>query len=388
MSDNISSEQFRRYCEAGNRLNAKIESPDFAQVRKGLDDCCETLRQMADSGQIDPYLVAKLTLAFLKGLAITQQREPMTHLINLSKTFAGHENLFADMTSLPTEYDGITIETCIEERLLKLFGMGMYFIADILNCKLETRDLMIFHQCSLIERILYKREFADSENGQYSSSDAKKLINLFIETPKLLLDYTSKHESRYSSEVMGFWEQSLELAFADQVPEECAQAFAEYKKRIPPERLYNNLKLLPMLPWEIERAATALQDKSYAPMVTTGIARLTGPMLLVLTLGSLIALISSGLTTGLFWSVTAFALAGLFFKTSMYFVDEIRLGIGPEITLFIYLFTSLLSIGALVTGPVNEGLFAAIVMNIMFPGMWGAFLRFRRVIINIFNRFK
>lgn len=394
MKSNGSSTQPASLCETGNRINARIESRDYAEVRKGLDECCSLLEKFAAEGNVDPYLTAKLTLAFLKGLAITEQQTAIEALLAMGKLLASDPSRFSEHGISSLYYDGMTIRTSLSTRSINLFGMGVFYIGDELNCRLGQGDMMVFHQIRLIERILFRRENKPRGSEYYSGSDESRMAAMFAEIPALLINYVRHKDKAMISDVMGFWEYSLDAAYGTEVPRGCAVLFAESFKQYGIEEHHHHFELLPMIEWELEQCGQAIDDLvipegrtlELCPAAFVPVAGLSGPMLAILGLHLVTGVLGQGIVMGLCWSGVAVGLAAVFYRVSMLFVNEIRQGVAPYITLLIYVMVSFASIGAFATETIPAAVMAALLMNAIIPAMWGIVLLIRRGFINATRR--
>ncbi len=396
MSTVIDEKQLKSLCQAGNIINAGIESSDFAEVRKALDACITMLRAMADNGHFDSYITAKLALAFTAGLAITEQGGMLTSLFQLGKLFSDDQLVFEARCKIAASYDGMQCNSQLTPRDLRLLATGMYFCCHQENIQLQIRDTMVMLEIKIIEKILFKKEKQGSQS--YTETEQKRLLEYFLQYPDMIFEYLRHDDRQLVCELISFWEYSLQLAYGNDIPEQCARSFSEKLRENPIYERHNHIRLLPMLAWECKKAVEEDEFEEELP-VTVGIAQtLTSPVVLgwfsempaigrpikaTLVLHFLTGLLAVGLPEVLLWSGIAVTLASVFYRTCLHFKEEMNEKIVPAATFIVYLFAGFMSIGAFGAEGIVVGMFVALVMHIILPLFFGLALVGRRKILNV-----
>lgn len=396
MSAEIDEKQLKNLCQTGNLINEGIESSDFAEVRKALDACITMLRTMADEGHFDAYITAKLTLAFSAGLAVTEQGSLLTSLFQLGKLFSDDQLVFEARCKIAADYDGMQFNSQLTPRDLRLLATGMYFCCNQENIQLQIHDTMVMLQIKIIEKILFKKEKQGSQS--YTEAEQKRLLEYFLQYPDIIYEYLRHDDKKLIRELISFWEYTLQLAYDNEIPEQCARAFSEKLRENQIYERHNHIRLLPMLPWECQKAA-AVDDFEENLPVTAGISQalaspvslgwfsempLIGrPIKVILVLHFLIGLLAVGLPEILLWSGIAVTLASVFYRTCLHFKEEMTDSIAPAATFFIYLFAGFMSVGAIGAEGIAAGMVFAVIMHIILPLFFGLALVGRRKCLNV-----
>lgn len=400
MSENsLSSGQLNKLCNAGNQINALIESSDFLEVRKGLDACVGLLREMVSMGAIDSYLVAKLALAFTAGLAITEQGSLLSNLFELGRLFNDDAKVLEARCNIGETYDGMQLETRLEPRDLRLLSMGMFFACNPECVQLSVGDAIVILQIKMVEKVLLKLEI--QQDTKKAGTLKEELIESFTKIPALVFEHLSYSQLPIKQFFMAFWEYMLEKAWGKEIPEDCRKAFGQMLSQTPVVERHNHIRLLPMLEWHIDtESASPVQvftpgglpanrrtaaDSSLQTGWFREIPMLGGPIKIILTIYFLTSLIAVGPTMGFFWTIIAITLASTFYRVCLLFKEEMNEGIAPTAAFLIYLFAGFMSIGALVSETLLVGITAALIMNIAFPATFGVFLVGRRKIVEAFT---
>lgn len=395
----LSSGQLQKLCDAGNQINTLIESPDFLEVRKGLDTCVSLLRQMVAMGAVDSYLVAKLALAFAAGLAITEQGSLLSNLFELGRLFNDDAKVLEARCNLGETYDGMQLETRLEPRDLRLLSMGMFFACNPECVQLSVGDAIVILQIKMVEKVLLKLEI--QQDTRKAETLKEELISSFTKIPALVFEHLRHSQMPIKQFFMAFWEYLLEKAWDKEIPEDCRKPFGQMLSQIPVVERHNHIRLLPMLEWHIDAESTspiqvftpnALPVRKKAgtdSSLQTGwfreIPMLGGPIRVILTLYFLTSLIAVGPTMGFFWTIIAITLASTYYRVCLLFKEDMNEGIAPTAAFLIYLFASFMSIGALVSETLIVGMTFAVIMNIAFPAVFGVFLAGRRKIVEAFT---
>ncbi len=395
----LNSAQLKKLCDAGNQINTLIESPDFLEVRKGLDACVILLREMVAMGTIDSYMVAKLALAFAAGLAITEQGSLLSNLFELGRLFNDDARVLEARCNLGETYDGMQLETRLEPRDLRLLSMGMFFACNPECVQLSVGDAIVILQIKMVEKVLLKLEI--EQDTRKADTLKKELIESFTKIPALVFEHLSHSQMPIKQFFMAFWEYLLEKAWGKEIPEDCHKAFGQMLSRIQVIERHNHIRLLPMLEWNID-TESANPVQVFTPhglpanrrTPTDGglqrgwfneIPMLGGPIKVILTMYFLTSLIAAGPTMGFFWTIIAITLASTYYRVCLLFKEDMNEGIAPTAAFLIYLFAGFMSIGALVSETLLVGITAALIMNIAFPAAFGVFLTGRRKIIEAFT---
>ena len=395
----LSSGQLKKLCDAGNQVNTLIESPDFLEVRKGLDACVSLLREMVAMGAVDSYLAAKLALAFAAGLAITEQGSLLSNLFELGRLFNDDAKVLEARCNLGETYDGMQLETRLEPRDLRLLSMGMFFACNPECVQLSVGDAIVILQIKMVEKVLLKLEI--EQDTRKAETLKEELISSFTKIPALVFEHLGHSQLPIKQFFMAFWEYLLEKAWGKEIPEDCRKAFGQMLSQIPVVERHNHIRLLPMLEWNIDSESTspvqvftpnglpARRRSEATSELQTGwfreIPMLGGPIRVILTLYFLTSLIAVGPSMGFFWTIIAITLASTYYRVCLLFKEEMNEGIAPTIAFLIYLFVGFMSIGALVQETLIVGMMAALFMNIAFPSAFGVILTGRRKIIEAFT---
>ncbi len=400
MTTAISGEQLKSICANGNLINAGIESADFAEVRKSLDSCITLLRKMAEDGHIDSYLIAKLTLAFTAGLAVTQQSALLSNLFELGKLFNQDQIVFEARCKTAATFDGMNLNTRLTPRDLKLLSMGMFFTCNPDNIQLEPKDTIVMLQIKLVEKVLLKLE--KQEDDSYGKFAAQNLDDSFQSLPAMVFEYLQNNDKQQTWQLMAFWEFMLQMAYGNEIPKKCAAVFSEKLKLQPVVERHMHIRLLQMLPWQINATSYAenleveiiepAAGKHAGALVKTSsgtwfseLPEIGRPMKMILTMHFIVGMLAVGFSQAILWSGIAVTLASIFYRTCLHFKEEVSEGSAPTSALLIYLFASFMSIGAFSAEGLAAGIIPAVMMHLIFPLFFGLFLVGRRKIINFFQ---
>lgn len=394
----LSSGQLKKLCDAGNQVNTLIESPDFLEVRKGLDACVSLLREMVAMGAVDSYLAAKLALAFAAGLAITEQGSLLSNLFELGRLFNDDAKVLEARCNLGETYDGMQLETRLEPRDLRLLSMGMFFACNPECVQLSVGDAIVILQIKMVEKVLLKLEI--EQDTRKAETLKEELISSFTKISALVFEHLGHSQLPIKQFFMAFWEYLLEKAWGKEIPEDCRKAFGQMLSQIPVVERHNHIRLLPMLEWNIDSESTspvqvftpnglpARRRSEATSELQTGwfreIPMLGGPIRVILTLHFLTSLIAFGPSMGFFYTIIAITLASTYYRVCLLFKEEMNEGIAPTIAFLIYLFAGFMSIGAISESKI-VGMMAALFMNIAFPAALGVVLTGRRRIIETFT---
>ncbi len=395
----LSSEQLKKLCDAGNQINALIESPDFLEVRKGLDACVSLLREMVAMGAVDSYLVAKLTLAFAAGLAITEQGSLLSNLFELGRLFNDDAKVLEARCNIGETYDGMKVETRLEPGELRLISMGMFFACNPECVQLSIGDAIVILQIKMVEKVLLKLEI--QQDTRKAETLKEELISSFKKIPVLVFEHLRHSQMPIKQFFMAFWEYMLEKAWGREIPEDCQKSFGQMLSQIQIVERHNHIRLLPMLEWNID-TSSASPVQAFTPGgmpvyrrsetekdLQTGwfreIPMLGGPIRVILTMYFLTSLIVVGPGMGFFWTVIAITLAATYYRVCLLFSEDMNEGIAPTAAFLIYLFVSFMSVGALVSETLVVGMTVSVIMNIAFPLVFGIFLTGRRKILEAFT---
>jgi len=395
----LSSEQLKKLCDAGNQINALIESPDFLEVRKGLDACVNLLREMVAMGSVDSYLTAKLALAFAAGLAITEQGSLLSNLFELGRLFNDDAKVLEARCKLGETYDGMQLETRLEPRDLRLLSMGMFFACNPECVQLSIGDAIVILQIKMVEKVLLKLEI--EQDTKKAETLKEELVSSFTKIPALVFEHLRHSQMPIKQFFMAFWEYLLEKAWGKEIPEDCRKPFGQMLSQIQVVERHNHIRLLPMLEWHIDTESAspvqvftpsgmpvrrkAAADSSLQTGWFREIPMLGGPIRVILTLYFLTSMIAVGPSMGFFWTIIAITLASTYYRVCLLFKEEMNEGIAPTAAFLIYLFAGFMSIGALISEPLIFGMAFAVIMNIAFPMVFGFFLVGRRKIIEAFT---
>ncbi len=390
MSPEADGIRIQKICSAGNLINTGIESSDFAEIRKSLDTCIELLHEIAGTGDVDSYLISKLTLAFTAGLAITEQSLTLSELFLLGKSFNDDNYVFQAKCKLALTYDGMHFDTPLSERDLRLLAMGIFFTCHSGNVQLLPRDAMVMLQIRIVELVLQKR--LKTDEGTWKKSDERKIEESFLQRPYMILEYLRHDDRELTSQLIAFWEYTLHLSYGTDVPEQCGRAFAESLRDFPVFERHNHIRLLPMLPWQIEerneteiseaeiRANSELMSVSPAGWFSE-MPEIGRPIKIVIGLHFFTGLLAVGMPGILLWSGIAITLGSVFYRTCLNFKDDLCNGNAPVAAFLVYLFAGFMSIGAFEVNGLVVGMVAALIMHLVFPAVLGGLLLGRRKII-------
>ena len=393
MNPDISGPQLKQICNAGNLINIGCESADFAEVRKALDTCIVLIREMGDADQIDPYLVAKMTLAFTAGLAVTEQSALLSNLFELGKLFNQDEIVLRTRCQLDATYDGMNFDTELSPNDLRLLAMGIYLTCHSDTIMLQPRDAMVMLQVRLIEMVLRKRR--KTAEGTFKKADEKKLEESFLQNPEIILEYLRHDDPELVSQLIAFWEYSLQLAYGSNLPEQCSRAFGERLRNHPVYERHNHIRLLPMLPWAAPEKQTEDAEEfemetdvelslespaSQSPM--NEMPAIGRPIKATLLIYGIVVFLAESFSGMLLWVTVAVTLASIFYRVCLNFREEMNEGSVAIATYFVYLFAGFMSIGAFSVEGLAFGMLAAVSMHVLFPLFFGILLVGRRKFLN------
>lgn len=390
MSPVADGARVRKICNAGNLINTGIESSDFAEIRKALDACIELLHQIAATDDVDSYLIAKLTLAFTAGLAITEQSLVLSEIFELGRSFNDDNYVFMAKCQLSLTYDGMNFDTPLSERDLRLLAMGIFFTCHSGNLQLLPRDAMVMLQIRVVELVLQKR--LKTDDGTWKKSDDRKIEESFLQRPYMILEYLRHDDRELTSQLIAFWEYTLHLAYGMELPEQCGRAFAESLRDFPYFERHNHIRLLPMLPWQIEERndtnVSEEEPQTYSAMIPAASSGWFGempeigrPIKIVIMLHFFTGLLAIGMPGIFLWSGIAITLGSIFYRTCLNFKEDLCEGNAPVAVFLVYLFAGFMSIGAFEVEGLVTGMVAAMIMHLVFPGVLGVLMLGRRKMI-------
>jgi len=319
----------------------------------------------------------------------------------LGKLFNQDEIVLRTRCQLDATYDGMNFDTELSPQNLRLLAMGIYLTCHSENIMLKPRDAMVMLQIRLVEMVLRKRR--KTEEGTFKKPDEKKLEEIFLQNPEIILEYLRHDEPELVSQLIAFWEYSLHLAYENNLPEQVSRAFGERLGEYPVFERHNHIRLLPMLPWvppekptqeaeefEIETSPDLKLESPAAQSWMSDMPAIGQPIKATLVLYGFGMFLSGSFSGMLLWVTVAVTLASMFYRVCLNFREEMSEGNVAVATYFVYLFAAFVSIGAFSVEGLAVGMLAAAGMHVLFPTIFGLILVGRRKFLNamrsLFNK--